>query len=26
VAWLISDDARGVTGASLDANNGALMS
>ena len=26
VAWLLSDDARGVTGASLDANNGALMS
>lgn len=26
VAWLISDDARGVTGVSLDANNGALMS
>ncbi|MBK7641532.1 MAG: SDR family oxidoreductase [Planctomycetes bacterium] len=26
VAWLISDDARGVTGASIDANNGALMS
>jgi NAD(P)-dependent dehydrogenase (short-subunit alcohol dehydrogenase family) len=26
VAWLISDDARGVTGAALDANNGALMS
>jgi 3-oxoacyl-[acyl-carrier protein] reductase len=26
VAWLISEDARGVTGASLDANNGALMS
>ncbi len=26
VAWLISDDARGVTGASLDVNNGSLMS
>jgi NAD(P)-dependent dehydrogenase (short-subunit alcohol dehydrogenase family) len=26
VAWLISEDSRGVTGASLDANNGALMS
>jgi len=26
VAWLLSDDARGVTGASLDMNNGALMS
>jgi 3-oxoacyl-[acyl-carrier protein] reductase len=26
VAWLLSDDARGVTGAALDANNGALMS
>jgi ketoreductase len=26
VAWLISEDARGVTGASIDANNGALMS
>lgn len=26
VAWLLSPDARGVTGASLDMNNGALMS
>ena len=26
VAWLLSEDARGVTGASLDINNGALMS
>ena len=26
VAWLVSEDSRGVTGASLDANNGALMS
>ncbi|MBI5363391.1 MAG: SDR family oxidoreductase [Planctomycetes bacterium] len=26
VAWLVSDDARGVTGASLDMNNGAIMS
>lgn len=25
VAWLLSEDARGVTGASLDINNGALM-
>jgi NAD(P)-dependent dehydrogenase (short-subunit alcohol dehydrogenase family) len=26
IAWLLSDDARGVTGASLDINNGAIMS